>query len=188
MHVIYFTASSLDGYIADPENSLAWLFAQEHREPDDSQLRLDTLLGRTQALVMGSSTYLWLCDHTAAGAWPYPQPTWVLSHTTREPFDGADVRFASGDIAAVLDRIGSTVADPDGTVWLVGGGDLAGQLADAGLLDEVVISYAPVTLGAGAPLLPRRVQLRLRSSETAGDFLCARYAVEGTRAAADWTP
>jgi dihydrofolate reductase len=49
-------------------------------------------------------------------------------------------------------------------VWIVGGGDLAGQFADAGLLDEVLVTIAPVTLGAGAPLLPRRLELRLEET------------------------
>jgi dihydrofolate reductase len=61
--------------------------------------------------------------------------------------------------------------------WIVGGGDLAGQFADAGLLDEVLVTIAPVTLGAGAPLLPRRVELRLEEVARNGDFACARYAV-----------
>jgi dihydrofolate reductase len=59
----------------------------------------------------------------------------------------------------------------------VGGGDLVGQFADAGLLDEVLVTIAPVTLGAGAPLLPRRVELRLEEVARNGDFACARYTV-----------
>ena len=62
-------------------------------------------------------------------------------------------------------------------VWIVGGGDLAGQFADVGLLDEVIVYIAPVTLGAGAPLLPRRLELRLEELERNVDFACARYAV-----------
>ena len=42
-------------------------------------------------------------------------------------------------------------------VWLVGGGELVGRFADCSLLDEVFVGIAPVTLGAGAPLLPRRL-------------------------------
>jgi dihydrofolate reductase len=61
--------------------------------------------------------------------------------------------------------------------WIVGGGDLAGQFADAGLLDEVLVTIAPVTLGAGAALLPRRVELRLEEVARNGDFACARYTV-----------
>ena len=46
-------------------------------------------------------------------------------------------------------------------LWIVGGGDLVGQFHDAGLLDEVWLQYAPVTIGSGAPVLPRHVELRL---------------------------
>jgi dihydrofolate reductase len=65
----------------------------------------------------------------------------------------------------------------DRNVWIVGGGDLAGQFADAGLLDEVIVSIAPVTLGAGAPLLPRRIELRLDELGRNGDFVAVRYSV-----------
>ena len=68
----------------------------------------------------------------------------------------------------------------DGTVWLVGGGDLVGQFADAGLLDEVWVQYAPVTLGSGKPLLPRRLDLRLLAIERNRDFCMTRYAVAGS--------
>jgi len=54
---------------------------------------------------------------------------------------------------------------PGKNIWVVGGGDLAGQFDDAGLLDEVWLGMRPVFLGAGAPLLPRRIttkRLRLR--------------------------
>ena len=43
-------------------------------------------------------------------------------------------------------------------VWIVGGGDLVGQFADAGHLDEIRVSVAPVTLASGKPLLPRRLE------------------------------
>jgi dihydrofolate reductase len=54
---------------------------------------------------------------------------------------------------------------------------LAGQFADAGLLDEVIVSIAPVTLGAGAPLLPRPIELRLDEVGRNGDFVAARFSV-----------
>jgi dihydrofolate reductase len=61
--------------------------------------------------------------------------------------------------------------------WIVGGGDLAGQFAAAGLLDEVLVTVAAVTLGVGAPLLPRHVELRLEELGRNGDFAAARYSV-----------
>ena len=54
-----------------------------------------------------------------------------------------------------------------------GGGDLA----DAGLLDELWVQYAPVTLGAGSPLLPRHVELRLEDVLRNREFACVRYTV-----------
>ncbi len=62
-------------------------------------------------------------------------------------------------------------------VWIVGGGDLAGQFADLGLLDEVIVWIASVTLGGGAPLLPRRLEPRLEEQARNGDFVCAGYSV-----------
>jgi len=56
-------------------------------------------------------------------------------------------------------------------LWLVGGGELVGQFHDAGLLDEVILGMTPVTLGSGAPLLPRRItskELSFRSAELIG--------------------
>jgi dihydrofolate reductase len=50
-----------------------------------------------------------------------------------------------------------TQAAGDRNVWLVGGGELVGRFADQGLLDEILLGVAPVMLGAGAPLLPRRL-------------------------------
>ena len=49
--------------------------------------------------------------------------------------------------------------------------------AEAGLLDEVLVSMAPVTLGGGAPLLPRRLELRLDEVGRNDDFVVAGYAV-----------
>lgn len=67
-----------------------------------------------------------------------------------------------------------------GDVWVVGGGDLAGQLLDAGALDEVQLSVAPAALTGGAPVLPRRVgpdRLRLRSAERIDQFAHLTYDV-----------
>jgi len=183
----YWTATSLDGFIADPEDSLAWLFAQRHEDPAEASLTYDALLARTGAVLMGATTYLWIRGHVvdSGEGWPYDLPTWVMTHRERAGVDGADVRFASGDVAAVHPDVVASAAGRD--VWVVGGGDLAGQLADAGLLDDVVVSVAPVVLGAGRPLLPRRLQLRPAEHGAAGDLLTTRYTVVGPRPDADWT-
>ncbi|MDN5684332.1 dihydrofolate reductase family protein, partial [Corynebacterium glyciniphilum] len=65
----------------------------------------------------------------------------------------------------------------DRDLWIVGGGDLAGQFADAGLLDEVWVQYAPVTLGDGAPLLPRPLSMELLETVRNRALVCTRFAV-----------
>ncbi len=73
-----------------------------------------------------------------------------------------------------------TTAAGGRNIWLVGGGDLVGQSADEGLLDEILLGVAPVTLGAGAPLLPRRLlssQLTLTDADRDVYFAHLAYRV-----------
>lgn len=176
MKTVYATASSLDGFVADPDHGLEWLL--QHDVPDDDAV----WFASTGALAMGSSTYAWIVRHLASSgeAWPYAQPVWVFSSREQPAVAGADLRFVSGDVRPVHAAMARAADGRD--VWIVGGGDLAGQFLDAGLLDEVVVSVAPATLGAGMPLLPRRVDLRLRAAEAVGGVF-ARLTYEVPREA-----
>ncbi|MGO1317439.1 MAG: dihydrofolate reductase family protein [Cellulomonadaceae bacterium] len=176
MTVHYFTASSLDGFIATTDHSLDWLLKQ--RIDENGPMAYQTFEQTIGALAMGASTYQWLLRHEP-GAWPYAQPTWVFTHRDLPIPDGANVHLTEADVRDVHAAMGEAAAGRD--LWVVGGGDLAGQFADAGLLDEVWIQYAPVTLGAGAPLLPRALDLELLDVARNEDFLCGRYRVLPTR-------
>jgi len=167
----YYTATTLDGFIADPRNSLDWLFTRAREE--DGPLSYGAFVAEVGALAMGATTYEWLLEHV--DEWPYELPCWVFTHRRLRVVPDARVELVSGDVAPVHEKMLSAAAGRN--VWIVGGGDLAGQFADAGLLDEVLVSIAPVTLGAGAPLLPRRVELELVELGRNGDFVAARFAV-----------
>jgi dihydrofolate reductase len=175
MATIYFTASSVDGYIADPDHSLAWLLTRDVdvTGPMGYQGFINTRVG---ALVMGSTTYEWILSNEdgANVRWPYDLPTWVFSSRRLQTVEG-DVRFVRGAVPPVHDALTQAAGERD--VWIVGGGELAGQFADAGLLDELWVQYAPVSLSAGSPLLPRRVELELHEVVRNRDFACARYSV-----------
>jgi dihydrofolate reductase len=135
--------------------------------------------------VEGSTTYEWVLEHERLMDEPAKwhqyfgdKPTFVF--TTRDlPIPaGADVRLVSGSVDAVLPAIRDAAGGGD--IWVVGGGDLAGQFLDAGALDEIALSVAPVALTGGAPLLPRRVEsdrLRLVSASAIGQFARLIYAV-----------
>jgi dihydrofolate reductase len=175
----YYTATTLDGFIADPDDSLEWLFTR--RQDHEGPLNYAAFIAEVGALAMGSTTYEWIIDHELSGKpteewrWPYEIPTWVFTHRELTVVPGADIRFTSDDVRSVHEEMLAAAGGKN--VWIVGGGDLVGQFADVGLLDEVIVYVAPVTLGAGKPLLPRSLELRLEETARNGDFVCARYSV-----------
>lgn len=183
---IYYTASTLNGYLADENDSLDWLFAVQGGDPDTaSGGEFAKFLEGIGVVVQGSTTYEWVLAHEDVLAHPekWPsfyggRPTWVFTTRSLPIVDGADVRLASGAVVDQWPAIRDAAGDRD--VWLVGGGDLVGQFADAGLLDELRISMAPATLERGKPLLPRRLgadRLHLESVDQNGQFAELVYRV-----------
>ena len=189
MATIYCTATSLDGYIADDDESLSWLFAtpggaapgSTAGADDESapELHFDRFFAGVGSIVCGANTFEWVRrDLTKDGqpfVWPYSQPTWVVTHRDLDPVDG--VEFFAGDVADLHPRLVEAAAGRD--VWVVGGGDLAGQFADLGLLDRVWIHQCAVVLGYGRPLLPRRLRLHRRQLDTDGQFTAMLFDVVG---------
>src|SRR3954451_11854887 len=175
----YYTATSLDGFIADADNSLEWLFTRDQEEGGPQNYR--DFIAEVGALAMGSTTYEWIVDHEfsekdpAEWKWPYEVPCWVFTHRQLPVVPRAPIEFTSADVSVVHEQMVRAAGRRH--LWIVGGGDLARQVANAALLDEVIVSIAPVTLGAGAPLLPRRLELRLEELGRNGDFVYARFSV-----------
>jgi dihydrofolate reductase len=158
MATIYNTATSLDGFLATPDHSLQWLFDVPGAADEDAGIA-DFLAG-VGAMAMGSSTYEWVVEHESLierpetwAAWYGDRPCWVFTTRDLPVVQGADIRFTQAAVEQVHAEMVESAGDRD--VWLMGGGDLVGQFADRGLLDRVTVTIAPVTLGAGAPLLPR---------------------------------
>jgi dihydrofolate reductase len=182
MKTQYYTASSLDGFIATEDDSLEWLFPLG----DVNETSYPAFIAQVGALAMGASTYEWMLRHVLkvqaqmGSGWPYTQPTWVFTHRQLPGVPGADVRFVQGDVRPVH-AVMRAAAGEGKNLWVVGGGDLAGQFHDAGLLDELLVQVGSVTLGRGKPLFPRRLDsatLRLASVRQLGTgFAELRYTV-----------
>ena len=157
MKTQYYTASSLDGFIATEDDSLDWLFPLG--SPDDAGY--PAFIADVGALAMGANSYEWLLRHAdkvlqeTGSAWPYAQPAWVFAHRPLQRVPGGDIRFVQGPVGAFHPQMVQAAGGKN--VWIVGGGDLAAQFHDAGLLDEVIVQVASVTLGRGKPLFPRRM-------------------------------
>ena len=170
----YFTATSLDGFLADEHDSLDWLLSQPTGEK--SILPYEEFIAGIGAIVTGRSTYQWVRDHseTVDGAWVFTQPTFLFTHRALGDLPEG-IRAVSGDPARHRAELEAAADGKD--VWIVGGGDLAAEFARAGMLDEIFVSIAPVTLGAGKPLLGGRFDLELQEHGTNGVLLEARYTV-----------
>ena len=161
--VQYYCAASLDGYIADPDDGLAWLigyegsYAGEGAEPGPMGPgnAYERFYDGVGALVSGSATYEFILGHDAAGGeWPYPgKPYWVLSSRELPVLAGADVRIVDAAVPELYGEIAAAAGERN--VWVVGGGGVASQFAAAGHLDEVLVTVVPVVLGEGKPLFER---------------------------------
>ena len=148
--VVYYVASSVDGYIATEDGGVSWLdpfqaggedygFSEFHQSVD--------------ALVMGSGTYE---VSVQLGPWPAPdKPSWVF--TTRElSIAHPSVTLTSKPPRALMEELAGRGIQ---RVWLMGGGKLATAFRLEGLLTQYVISVIPVVLGCGIPLLADGAQL-----------------------------
>ncbi|MTW12171.1 dihydrofolate reductase [Pseudoduganella eburnea] len=181
MKTQFFTATSLDGYIATEDDSLEWLFPLG----DINDSSYPEFIAHVGAIAMGSSTYEWMLRNAEAvaretgSAWPYTQPAWIFTSRELPTIPGAKLRFVRGDVRPVHAEMRAAAGVKN--IWIVGGGDLAGQFHDAGLLDELIIQIGSVTLGHGKPLFPRRLTnppLQLQSVRQIGTGLAElRYLV-----------
>lgn len=157
MKTQYYTATSLDGFIATEDDSLEWLFPLGEL----GESSYPEFIAEVGALAMGSSTYEWMLRNEdkmiaeTGSSWPYEQPTWIFTTRQLPVIAGADVRFVKGDVREAHAQMREAASGKN--IWIVGGGDLAGQFHDAGLLDEMIVQVGSVTLGKGKPLFPRQV-------------------------------
>jgi dihydrofolate reductase len=148
----YLCAATLDGYIADADDGLDWLMGFEgsggpsNAEPMEGVI--DSFLEGIGALVMGSSTYEFILGH---GGWAYGgRPTWVLTSRELPTIEGANLRFHDGAVEEIHDQVLEAAGDRD--VWILGGGPVASQYVEEGLLDELLLTVVPILLAEGKPL------------------------------------
>jgi riboflavin biosynthesis pyrimidine reductase len=179
MEVVWYTAMSMDGRIADAEDDLSFLDTIGERAEDGGD-EFATFLAAIDAVVVGAGTMRWLLRE--GHGWPHDDlPTWLVSHDhglleqvgkTRSP-----LRLAEGDLAQMFADIEEA---GHRRVWLSGGGDIAGQALAADRIDEVVATVAPTAVGAGPALfdgaaLPRRRFRLVECTSSGGDAARLRW-------------
>ena len=169
----------MDGFIAEHDGGLDWLTSIEGGTGG-----YDEFYAQVGALAMGAGTYEWLLERVEK--WPYPEnPSWVFTHRELKPYEGGDIRFVQGSPGEHLDEMRTAAGDKN--LWVVGGGDLASQFADQGLLDELILNVASAVLGEGIPLFAGHIpgHLRLTATEVKGPGMVElRYELPGAGAEA----
>ena len=157
-------AASLDGFIARRDGRVDWMETSDTFADGEivAPEAVEAFLATIDCYVMGSRTYETALRFEAQGfGWAYgDKPTFVL--TTRDlPQTRPTVEFHSGDLAQFVNR---ELRPRFRTIWVVGGGAVAGECLRRGLADDVRYSMLPVLIGDGIPFfekLDRDVALHL---------------------------
>ncbi|GAB4336339.1 MAG: dihydrofolate reductase family protein [Calditrichia bacterium] len=150
MKLVAYLAVSLDGYIADAEGSVDWL--NNLPKPEGSDLGFSDFLSTIDAILMGANTFRTV---QSFGMWPYTKPVFVLSHHIKKIPDGftGKIQLVKGELKAVLRNI----ADKGFKNIYVDGGTVVQNCIAQNILDELIITHAPISLGGGIPLFPTGV-------------------------------
>jgi dihydrofolate reductase len=142
LHVV----SSLDGFIAKKDNSVSWMDSPgDVYEKGVSDGNADDVVTSIDCFVLGSRTY----EHALQLGWPYGDTPTVVMTNRELPSTRKSVEFYSGDLKKLVDEI---LAPRYGNIWLVGGAILCQSFLSLGLVDEIRLMIAPVTLGDGLHL------------------------------------
>jgi dihydrofolate reductase len=140
LHVV----SSLDGFIANKANTVSWMDSSDVYEggvTDDGSDVIQSI----DCYVLGSRTY----EHALQLGWPYGDTPTIVVTSRQLPRTRDSVEFYSGDLAALVTE---KLATRYQNVWLVGGAVLGQSFLKLGLVDEIRLIVAPVTLGDGLHL------------------------------------
>ena len=144
--IVGYIAASLDGYIAEPEETLDWLTKRSDLHLGEFDYNL--FIKRIRTVVMGRATYDWLASQEME--WPYKEQRSIVvtSRPLPNPADQIEIR---DDVDTLIAELRSL---DDGDVWMLGGGKLQMAFIERGALDEIEVYVVSQLLGGGTKLFP----------------------------------
>lgn len=138
----YYVAVSLDGFLARKDGTVDWL--SNYAEPLGTPYDYEPFYQTVSAVVMGRKTYDTVLSF---GEYPYQgKPGLVLSKEAGFQVNESGVESVSSDWKEKLETLKASVKD---RVWLVGGGEVASLFVNENLLDEIILTIIPETIGTG---------------------------------------
>ncbi|MCI1913077.1 dihydrofolate reductase family protein [Schleiferilactobacillus perolens] len=169
--VILQIAQSLDGFIAERNGSTEWLTKLDSTEADNAYQRFYASI---DTVIMGRKTYQRALK--LAGSYPYQdKQSYVFSTTLHDTDDPTTV--VAGNVAGFVQSLKEKKGKD---IWLVGGADIFTDLLQAGLIDEIMVTVAPVLLGDGVSLVSHDlpdIPLTLKEGRQLGQFIQLTYTV-----------
>jgi dihydrofolate reductase len=140
--ISYYVTVSLDGFLAREDEVMDWL--SNYTKPLETPYDYEPFYKTVSAVVMGRKTY----DKVLIfGGYAYPgKPGLVLSKDAEFQVNESGVESVSLDWKEKLEAMKASV---EGRVWLVGGGEVANLLIKEKLLDEIILTIIPETIGIG---------------------------------------
>lgn len=172
--VIWNTMMSLDGFVADPDETMQWAF--EFDAPPAASVA--EVVARLGALVVGRRT-MDVEDRRKPGFYggAFQGPFFVATSDRDRPtpiVKGVPGTLAHGPIEEVVATARKAAGDKDVAIL---GGSVARACLEADLLDEIIVFVAPTLLGAGLRLFegsPRRLDLLAHRRD--GEFVTLTFS------------
>ncbi len=143
---VVYIAASLDGFIAAPGGSVAWL--DSFQQADYGYDRFSESVG---TVVAGRTTYEQVLGF---GEWPYAGKRTVVL-TSRALDNGAPEKVEAWTGGAATLAAASADWDEGGRVWIMGGASVVAAFLDLGAVEEMELFVMPCLLGDGVRLFRR---------------------------------
>ncbi len=167
-----FMAMSLDGYIADKNNSVDWLNAYPQEE--GAQAPFAVFMDNMDAIIMGRKTFETVHSF---GVWPYTKPVIVLSKTLQSLPQGYEDK-ASISSESIKDLLLNAFRKGYKELY-VDGGSVVRSFLEMDFIDSMTITHVPIVLGGGVSLFGELTEpLRfshVHTQELAGGLVMSGY-------------
>lgn len=171
--IVCYIAASLDGYIATEDDSLDWLFKVEGEGDAGYAEFMETI----DTVVMGRRTYDWVME-MEKGEYPYAGlKSYIFSHSVPAAVS-EDIEFIHMEIPIFAEKLKNM---PGKNIWVIGGSELLADFVEGGLIDEFIISIAPVIIGKGIPLFRKSdlmTEFKLKEVKRYGEFAQLHYGMK----------
>ena len=140
-----FIATSLDGYIAKPDDDLSFLRLIEKEGEDYGYAEFTNTI---DTLIVGRRTYDYVLEEIGPSHYDNGQRDVYVITRTERPQIGRTI-FYTGDITELVKRLKSGKGK---NIYCDGGAEIINELLKHDLIDEFIISVIPVLLGDGIKL------------------------------------